>query len=277
MVQRTRAEYAGRLAQEVRSRYLTTLQQTLDNNRNGELFELLFWQPGDDVGRYDDTDLRDKLDAFFKRNGELDKLLARYRLTGPESIEAELFTATPAPDEGDWGGVHRFLVQLADFLRAGDDKRGTVAGSRFSFTLVPEVSTTGSVWHVDSLDPAERKDWFYYPGDDSAAELQKAAVGPSLGKLKVSNWGFEVNRDDRALLLLWSRQSLRSAAVTDASRYWASFPGCLGPLLLAWSGTPLDDAELDEYVVPLVVTGTARRAPLRVLFERPLPARPPKP
>jgi hypothetical protein len=276
LVQRLRADFAGKLRSEVRDRYLESLQGLLEGPRYRELFDVLFWQPGDATTDYRDTYVRDKLDTLLKKkNGDLDKLLVSFRLTGPQGIQAELFPTEPAADESDWAAVHRFLAGLAEFLQAGDEKSGSVLQSKFNFTLMP-APASGSVWDLDSLPIAERKDWFYYPGNDSAEELQKVSLH-DVNRQRVTNWGFEVSRDEREFLLLWSKQAMRSQAVADASRYSTSFPGCLGPLLLAWSGRPRDEETRDEFEVSPPLTGTRRLAPMRIQFERPIPVRPPKP
>ncbi len=277
LVRGIRAQFAVHLRDEVRRSYLAALQELLEGNAYKDHFAMLFWEQGTDVSGYRDTDMQDALEKLLKKKGAFAALGELYKLTGPGAIGAQIFPAEAPASEDDWARVHRFLAGLSEFLLAGDEKGSSIKASKFNFSLIPDVGASESVWALGSLPADEKRDFFYYPENDSSEDLQKRPMGRDMGRLKVSNWGFDVSRPDRSLRMLWSKKPTQVEARSDPSAYRHEIPGCLAPLFLAWSGRPLDEDARDEFEVSLEPAGAKRPAPLKVQFDRPLPLRPAKP
>jgi hypothetical protein len=147
---------------------------------------------------------------------------------------------------------------------------------RFRFVLVPRTSESGSIWDLASTPVPQQRAFFYFPANDSANTLQRVPMN-SPGRPAVSNWGFDVTNDSRALRLVWSTATKQDEAAIDADRYHVTIPSCLGPLLMAWAGSRLDPTDGLRYRVTLKPVGSERVAPFDIEFDRPLPVRPARP
>ncbi|MEZ5978983.1 MAG: type VI secretion protein IcmF/TssM N-terminal domain-containing protein [Planctomycetota bacterium] len=276
-VRSMRAKVTDVLRAEVARRYLGELETVVGRPNYDDLLDAMFWTVEEGELDVDDGKrVRDPLDDLLKpRIGDFDKLRSAYLLIGEQrSIGDEIFPVVPAPGEDAWTRFHRFLVDLQTFLLA--DGARTVKAAKFDFTLQPKLGDSGSLWDFSGIG-TEAREYFYFPGDDSSDALQRQHSAGDMSSLRVSDWGFAVNRPQRAMEFIWSSKPVSSEARTDPDRYDLRVRTCLAPLLLAWSGTVEDPDDPRRFEFTLSPKRTTRQAPFWIEFDMPLPLRPTRP
>ena len=278
MVRSVRSQFAIVLRAEVRTKYLDELESLVYQTKYEPLFEVLFWRP-ESEGEFRFKDVEKKLSDLFRRNGgDFDKLRKSFSLIATkegDGIEQEIFPDPIPEDEGTWGAIHRFLLGLREFMLAED--ANTFRGASISFLLTPH-QMTGSVWDLGGIPKEARRSSFWYPKGGSQDELEKAFLLPEMGDLSVSEWSLDSGSRDRKFQFYWSDKPVQSEAKADSNAYRFEIESSLGPMLLAWSGTALNEGPgSTEYAVVVKPKGTELEAPLDITFEKPLPVRPEKP
>ncbi len=278
LVRETKRQLARAMLAEIQRLYLERLDALMAGSRYQTLMDVLFWQKSDDPIERSDAEVVDALSNLFDpKKGDLVKLMKEFRLAGVEPpLEDLVFPRAKDVEEDEWAACQRFLAGLQEFLFP--DGKGNLRDAAFSFRIRPQVGTSGSLWSLDTIGAEDKRDFFYYPGDNSTEDLKKEVIGPGMDtRLAVLNWGFGVSRPDRAMTMLWSKLPVQSEARNDANRFHYTVRSSLAPLLLAWCGTPVDEDEPTEFVVDLTPERSKRPAPILLEFDAPLPLRPVRP